>query len=101
MPQFPDLRPFSGEQDYPNSPDSGYSVIMSVDLSQSFLSPSMLLWLSSVLVAVFLMLSLMNRRRTKLTNSLREFVDKNNLTTGNKNNPMVGDSPPSEEDTSD
>ena len=101
MPQFPDLRPYSGEQDYPNSPVSGYSVIMSVDLSQSFLSPSMLLWLSSVLVAVFLMLSLMNRRRTKLTDSLREFVDNNNSTTGNKNSPMVGDSPPSEEDTSD
>lgn len=101
MPQFPDLRPYSGEQDYPNSPVSGYSVIMSVDLSQSFLSPSMLLWLSSVLVAVFLMLSLMNRRRTKLTDSLREFVDKNNSTTGNQNSPMVGDSPPSKEDTSD
>ncbi|MGI9467219.1 MAG: hypothetical protein ACR2OA_08870 [Rubripirellula sp.] len=66
---------------------------MSVDLNETILSPSVLLWLGSVLIAAILMLSLMNRRRTNLTDSLREFVD--------KKNPTAGDSPSPEDDTSD
>ncbi len=81
------------EQAYPNSHVSGYSIGMSVDLNETILSPSVLLWLGSVLIAAILMLSLMNRRRTNLTDSLREFVD--------KKNPTAGDSPSPEDDTSD
>ena len=83
----------SREQAYPTSPVSGYPIDMSADLNESILSPSVLLWLGSVLIAAILMLSLMNRRRTNLTDSLREFVD--------KKNPTAGDSPSPEDDTSD
>lgn len=93
MPQIPDLRPCNREQAYPNSHLCGYPIAMSVVLSESILSPTLLLWLGGVLIAAVLMLSLMNRRRTNLTDSLREFVD--------KNNPVAGDSPPSDDDTSD
>lgn len=93
MPQIPDLRTRNREQAYPNSRVCGYPIPMSVDLSESILSPTLLLWLGGVLIAAVLMLSLMNRRRTNLSDSLREFV--------NQNNPMAGDSPPSDDDTSD
>lgn len=93
MPQIPDLRPCNREQAYPNSHLCGYPIAMSVVLSESILSPTLLLWLGGVLIAAVLMLSLMNRRRTNLTDSLREFVD--------QNKPMSGDSPPSDDGTSD
>jgi hypothetical protein len=93
MPQIPVLQPCNCEQAYPNSHASGYSIVMSVELSESILSPSVLLWLGSVLIAAVLMLGLMNRRRTKLTDSLREFVD--------KTNPTAGDSPSPDDDASD
>ncbi len=69
---------------------------MSANLTESIVSPSVLLWLGSVLIAAILMLSLMNRRRTNLTDSLREFVDKKN-----PKSPTVGDSLPPDGDTSD
>jgi len=93
MPQIPFLEASARKQAYPNSYVSGYSIGMSVDLSESILSPSVLLWLGCVLIAAILMLSLMNRRRTKLTDSLREFVD--------KNNPTANDSPSPDDETSD
>ena len=65
---------------------------MSVDLSGSILSPSLLLWLAGVLLAAILLLSLMNRRRTKLTESLRDFVDQSKTPSG--------ESPPSDNDRS-
>ncbi|MCH1440327.1 MAG: hypothetical protein L7W43_11765 [Rubripirellula sp.] len=65
-------------------------------MTESILSPSVLLWLGSVLIAGILMFSLMNRRRANLTDSLREFVDKKN-----PKHPTAGDSPPPEGDTSD
>ena len=81
------------EQAYPNSPVSGYPISMSADLNESVLSPNVLLWLGSVLIAVILMFSLMNRRRTNLTESLREFID--------KQHPNAGDSPSNDDDSSD
>ena len=90
MPQIPLLLARVREQAYPNGHVSGYSIGMSADLNESILSPSVLLWLGSVLIAAILMLSLMNRRRTKLTDSLREFVD--------KTNPTAGDSPSADDD---
>ena len=84
------------EQAYPSSHVSGYSIRMSANLTESIFSPSVLLWLGSVLIAAILLLSLMNRRRTNLTDSLREFVDRKT-----PNPPRVGDSPPPDGDTSD
>ena len=69
---------------------------MSANLTESIVSPSVLLWLGSVLIAAILMFSLMNRRRTNLMDSLREFVD-NKIASP----PQLDDSPPPDSDTSD
>ena len=96
LPEISLLRASVREQAYPSSHVSGYSISMSANLTESIASPSVLLWLSSVLIAAILMLSLMNRRRTDLTDSLREFVDDKT-----PKPPQVGDSPPTDSDMSD
>ena len=57
---------------------AGILSAMSLEFSESFLSPNMLLWMASVVIGAILLFGLMNRRRTKLRDSLREYVEKNN-----------------------
>ena len=53
----------------------GYSVAMPAELSETLFSPTTLLWLVVVGVSVALLFGSMNRRRTRLTQSLRDYVD--------------------------
>lgn len=46
------------------------------DSSESVFSPQTLLWLIGTVIATALLLAAINRRRTRLTESLREFVDR-------------------------
>ena len=65
---------------------------MSLEFSESFLSPNMLLWMASAVMGAVLLFGLMNRRRTKLTDSLREYVNKNNEVQNNNDAPDDGES---------
>lgn len=58
---------------YPKVPLAGYSVGMPFE---SLFSPTTLLWLVVSVIAVATLLSSINRRRTRLTESLREYVDR-------------------------
>jgi len=64
---------------------------MSLQFSESFLSPNMLLWMASAVIGAVLLLGLMNRRRTKLTESLREYVNDNNKVPNNDAEPPNND----------
>ena len=50
---------------------------MSFDASETLFSAQTLLWLAVSVVAALLLLGSINRRRSRLTDSLRQYVDKN------------------------
>lgn len=64
------------EDPYPKGRVGGYSVRMSSELSESFLSPTTLLWLVVVVIAGVLLFGSINRRRIRLTETLRDYVAK-------------------------
>ena len=92
-PSFGETSLSSPEQAYPNGPVSGYSTRMSLEFSESFLSPIMLLWMASVVIGAILLFGLMNRRRTKLGDNLREYVEKNNSIAKTNTDPPDDDMP--------
>ena len=49
-------------------------------ISDAISSPTTLLWALAVLIAATLLFGAINRRRDRLTSSLKEFVDKNQPT---------------------
>ncbi len=50
---------------------------MPFDASESFFSPLTLLWLAASAVAAWLLFASINHRRSQLTDSLRDYVKKN------------------------
>ena len=50
---------------------------MSFDASETIFSAQTLLWLAASVIAALLLFGSINRRRNRLTDSLREYVDKN------------------------
>ncbi len=50
---------------------------MPFDVSETLFSPQTLLWLAATAIAMMLLFGAINRRRSKLTDSLREYVEKN------------------------
>ncbi|MGI9474843.1 MAG: hypothetical protein ACR2NZ_25150 [Rubripirellula sp.] len=65
------------EDAYPKGGVGGYSVRMPGELSESILSPTALLWLAAVIIAGMILIGSINRRRTRLTETLRDYVDRN------------------------
>jgi beta-lactamase regulating signal transducer with metallopeptidase domain len=57
---------------------------MIAQASQLLLSPSNLLWLVGSMIAITLVFGALNRRRARLTESLREFVDRTQTKHGSK-----------------
>jgi beta-lactamase regulating signal transducer with metallopeptidase domain len=57
---------------------------MIAQASQLLLSPSNLLWLVGSMIAITLVFGALNRRRARLTESLREFVDRTQTKNGSK-----------------
>jgi hypothetical protein len=53
----------------------------------------MLLWMASVVIGAILLFGLMNRRRTKLGDNLREYVEKNNSIAKTNTDPPDDDTP--------
>jgi beta-lactamase regulating signal transducer with metallopeptidase domain len=62
---------------YPNWHLGGYSVAMPVEASETFFSPVTLLWLVVSAIAAAVLFGAINRRRSHLTRSLRDYVDRN------------------------
>lgn len=50
---------------------------MLFDVSETFFSPQALLWLAGSAIAAILLFGSINRRRSHLTGSLRQYVEKN------------------------
>ena len=50
---------------------------MIADLSDSILTPANMLWLVAAVIAATLLFGSIKRRRSRLTESLREYVDRN------------------------
>ncbi len=50
---------------------------MIADFSDSVLTPATILWVITALIAATLLFGSINRRRTKLTETLRDYVDQN------------------------
>ena len=65
------------QQAYPHKWLGGYPDAMSFDASETLFSGQALLWAAASVVAALLLFGSMNRRRSRLTESLRDFVDKN------------------------
>ena len=53
----------------------GYSVAMPVEASETLFSATTLLWIVVSVMAAILLLGSINRRRSRLTESLRDYVD--------------------------
>jgi hypothetical protein len=69
---------------------------MIADLSDSILTPANILWLISAVIAATLLFGSINRRRSKLTNTLKAYVDRNatdirSPSDGAKNKPNSND----------
>ncbi|MFK8114778.1 MAG: hypothetical protein AB8B91_21430 [Rubripirellula sp.] len=82
------------EDAYRNFHLGGYSVSMFAQASQALFSSGTLLWLVGSFIVFSLLFGAINRRRTKLTESLREFVDQTQTANGTKKDP---DQPPADE----
>ena len=54
---------------------------MSLDASETLFSTQTLLWLAGSAVAAVLLFGSINRRRSRLTDTLREYVDQNQQST--------------------
>jgi hypothetical protein len=50
---------------------------MIADLSDSILTPAAILWIIAVVIAATLLFGSINRRRSRLTDTLRNYVDRN------------------------
>ncbi len=64
------------QQAYPEKGVRGYPVAMSFNVGETLLSPQMLLWLAASGAAALLLFGSINRRRSRLTDSLRGYVGK-------------------------
>ena len=53
----------------------GYSVAMPVEASETLFSATTLLWIVVSMMAAILLLGSINRRRARLTESLRDYAD--------------------------
>jgi hypothetical protein len=49
------------------------------DIPDSILTPSLILWALAALIAASLLFGAINRRRGKLTDALRDYVDRNQM----------------------
>lgn len=65
------------EDAYPNLAPRGYSVAMPVEATQTLFSPVNLLWLLVAAIAAAVLIGAINRRRSQLTDSLRDYVGRN------------------------
>ena len=70
---------------YPNRHHSGYSIPMNsgsllANFSDSILTPATILWMVAAFVATTLIFGAINRRRGRLTDSLKDYVDHNQMT---------------------
>ena len=65
------------EHAYPKFHPGGYSVSMPVEVSETLFSPTTVLWLVVSATAASLLFGSINRRRSRLTETLREYVDRN------------------------
>ena len=70
---------------YPNRHLSGYSIPMNsgsllANISDSILTPATILWMVAALIASTLVFGAINRRRGRLTDSLKDYVDHNQMT---------------------
>ncbi len=68
---------------------------MDASISESVFTPATLLWVVAVLIAVSLLFGSINRRRVRLTESLRDYVDETQLSKRAENG---GGTKPSGED---
>lgn len=61
---------------YRNPGAAGYSVAMPAGIGETLVSPTAILWLVVSVMAAAVLFGSINRRRSRLTDSLREFVAK-------------------------
>ena len=66
-----------GKHAYRETDPGGYSVAMPTDASETLFSVPNILWFVVSAIAAILLLGSINRRRTRLTQSLRDYVDQN------------------------
>ena len=74
---FSALHCLGSKHAYREKDPGGYSVAMPTDASETLFSVPNLLWFVVSAIAAILLLGSMNRRRSRLTQSLREYVDQN------------------------
>ena len=55
---------------------------MIADLTETIVSPAAMLWLVAAVIAATLLFGSINRRRNRLTDSLKQYVDRNAIDKG-------------------